>query len=216
MKHIELIEQITDIPQVGSTKGICRITGKESVGLPFKKWVKKTFTDWSYLFEGDIISNEAAFCFCEVSKDFAKIVGREKPQNFRTYSHIITQENDWHCLTKSDKSFIVELLQEKPKVVVLTDTGQKHLYFKHRDGFWQLDENHILPNLDLFNKMHSYMMNCIEKGYNQTELKTGEFKFNTIKKVGLKTHLQVKKQLEAWRGMPMFDFAAWLLYKLKK
>ena len=140
--------------------------------------------------------------------------GRDKPQNFRTYSHIVTEQNEWLCLTKSDKKRIVGLLQKKPKVVCLTDTGQKHIYFKHVEGFWQLDETHIKPDLALFNKIHSFMMSCIEKGYNQNEIKKGDFKFNTIKKVGLNEHIKIKDTLEKWRGQPMFDFSAWLMYSL--
>lgn len=214
--HIKLLSEIIETPKVGNMKGVCRITGEESEGIDFNKWVKKTFTDWGYLYEGDIISNEAAFCFCEVSHFFAKKIGRDKPQNFRTYSHVITNDNEWLCLTKANKKQIVAILQQTPKVVSITDTGKKHIFFKHRYGFWQLDELHVLPDIDFFNTIHSYMMDCIDKGYNQTELKTGIFKFSTIKKIGLKDHLQIKQRLEAWRGMPMFDFASWLLYKEKK
>lgn len=216
MDHIQLIARQVDFPRHGDVEGICRITGIKGTGVPFVKWVKKTFTDWAYLHEGDIISNEAAFCFCELSPIMQEKTGRDKPQNFRTYSHIITKDDDWLCLTKADKKRIVGILQDDPKVVCLTDTGQKHLYFKHRDGFWQLDELHILPDLKLFNAIHSFMMQCIEKGYNQNEIKTGDFKYTTIKKIGMSNHIEIKEKLETWRGQPIFDFAAWLMYSINK
>lgn len=212
MNHISLISKQVDVPQLGDVVGICRITGKESVGIDFNKWVKKTFTDWAYLFEGTIISNEAAFCFCELSPIMQEKTSRDKPQSFRTYSHIITKKEEWICLTKADKKQIVGLLQNPPLVVCLTDSGQKHIYFKHREGFWQLDETHIIPDLRLFNEMHSFMMNCIRKGYNQNEIKKGDFKFSTIQSVGIENHIRIKEVLEKWRGLPMFDFAAWLMY----
>jgi hypothetical protein len=35
----------------GYDKGVCRITGKESEGILFDKWVKDTFTDLASLLE---------------------------------------------------------------------------------------------------------------------------------------------------------------------
>lgn len=214
MIQVDLIAKNINIPIIDTHEGICRITGRKGRGVIFNKWVKKTFTDWAYLYEGDIISNEAAFCFCELSLIMQEKTGRDKPQNFRTYSHIITNDEEWLCFTKANKKDIVGILQKKPKVVCLTDTGQKHIFFKGREGFWQLDELHIMPDLERFNKIHSYMMGLLKKGYNQTEIKTGDYKFNTVKKVGLPFHVEAKKRLEEWRGLPMFDFASWLMYSI--
>lgn len=77
--------------------------------MPFEKWVKDTFTDHAYLRPGDIISNEAAFSFTEDSTLIQAKTGRDKPQRFRTYSHIVT-DTEWLCLTKADKERIVGLL----------------------------------------------------------------------------------------------------------
>ena len=60
--------------QYGNTEGVCRITGQNSVGIKFEKWVKDTFTDHAYLKPGTIISNEAAFCFDEASEEVQKEV----------------------------------------------------------------------------------------------------------------------------------------------
>lgn len=215
MNAIHLLTSRVNYPILGETPGVCRVTGLNGKGIEFEKWVKKTFTDWAYLHDGDIISNEAAFCFSELSPIIQEKTGKSKPQNFRTYSHLITKDGEWLCFTKADKKQIVEHLQNYPQVVCLTDTGQKHIYFKHMMGFWQLDELHVLPDLDQFNLIHSYMMDCISIGYNQTELKTGKFKFSTVNKVGIKKHLEIKETLEGWRGQPIFDFAAWLLYSIK-
>jgi CRISPR type IV-associated protein Csf3 len=110
MKHTcELIYEIGAKSKVyGSEKGICRITGKESIGLPFDKWVRDTFNDHDFLYPGTIISNEALFCFDESSEIIQKKTGRDKPQRFRTYSHII-KNGEWYCVGWPDK--IAELLQ---------------------------------------------------------------------------------------------------------
>ena len=55
----EIIYALSSRPIYGNVSGVCRITGKESEGLIFNKWVKPTFTDHAYLLPGNIISNEA-------------------------------------------------------------------------------------------------------------------------------------------------------------
>lgn len=211
-----IYNSLSEKPVIGNNKGICRITGLESVGMPFNKWVKKTFSDHYYLFSGDIISNQAAFCFCELSKIMQEKTGRDKPQNFRTYSHLIDNKGNWFCYTKSDKKLIVDKLQNNPNTVCLTDSGQKHIFFKNRVGFWQLDEMFVQPDIDTFNDLHSYMMNCLLIGVNQTELKTGLYKNKTISKIGIEKYLEIEKKLKPKRGSKIFDFSHWLLYTIKK
>jgi len=47
MKHpCEIMYQFSNGKIYGTTRGICRITGKQSIGVPFEKWVKDTFTDF--------------------------------------------------------------------------------------------------------------------------------------------------------------------------
>lgn len=201
---------------VGDTKGVCRITGKESVGFPFKKWVKDTFTDHGHLRAGDIISNDAAFCFVEDSALIQQKTGRDKPQKFRTYSHILESDGAWHCLTKADKAKIVEILQRNPKIVCLTDSGQKHFFFKHKIGFWQLDESYIAPDLEAFNFLHSSMMGLLELGFTQDEIKRGSYAANRILKVGIDVWQKAENKIKPHRGGAMFDFAAWLMFSKKE
>lgn len=199
----------------GDTAGVCRITGKESTGVPFEKWVKSTFSDYSALHPGTIISNAAAFCFCEVDTTLARLLGASKPQNFRTYTHVIDAESVWRCYTKSDKAKIVEEMLSGAKLVCITSTGQKHLLFKNRIGFWQYDDLHVPMNRSRFEMMHSEMMRLLREGYNQKEITTGEYKYPTIVKVGLEVHLRNEERLSAWRGSPMFSLAAALMYSVK-
>lgn len=199
----------------GDVEGVCRITGKRSIGQPFGKWVKKTFSDYSDLHEGEIISNAAAFCFCEVDQTLADLIGASKPQNFRTYTHIIDAEGVWHCYTKADKAKIVDRMLEGAQLVSITSTGQKHLLFKNRIGFWQYDNLHVPVDIPAFRRMHSRMMELLADGYNQREIATGEYKYPTIVKIGLETHLRNAEELAAWRGAPLFELAAALMYSTK-
>lgn len=198
--------------KVGEKPGICRITGEKSTGMPFQKWVKDTFTDHAHLYPGEIISNEAAFCFDEASKLIQDKTGRDKPQRFRTYSHIIMQDGTWHIVTKADKQKIVGLLQQNPQIVCLTDSGQKHIFFKHKPGFWQLDETFIQPALQDFNFLHGVMMELLALGFSQGEVLSGNYSQAKILKIGIPAWQEVENKIKHRRSEPMFDFAAWLLY----
>lgn len=214
MQHIKLLSTIVEVPIFGQTTGICRITGEEAVGIPFNKWVSPTFTDHHHLHQGTIISNEAAFCFLEKNELIQRLTNRDKPQNFRTYSHIIDKDKNWHLLTKADKSKMVDLIIAGAKVVCLSETGQKHIFFKHKMGFWQQDDLFVTPDIEKFTVLHTFCQSCLEMGYNQTEIKTGDYKFNTINKIGLEQHIEIDNHLKTHRGTPFFDFTTWLMYSV--
>lgn len=200
---------------IGSTAGICRITGEKSKGQIFSKWVKDTFTDHHCLKPGDIISNEAAFCFVEDSTVIQAKTGRDKPQKFRTYSHILTTSGDWLCMTKADKKAIAALVSAgEIEIICLTDSGQKHVFFKHRPGFWQLDESFILPDVPEFSRLHTRMQELQALGFGQEQIKSGKYYHAQIIKAGVERWRAIESQIEAQRGTPIFDFAAWLMYQL--
>lgn len=210
------LSKIAPVPDAGAVEGICRITGIVASGLPFERWVKKTFTDWSSLYEGTIISNEALFCFDEASALLQDKTGRDKPQRFRTYSHVITHDGEWYALTKADKQLIVQLiLSGNVKILCLTDSGQKHIFFKHKMGFWQLDETFIEPNIPDFAQLHEAMMKMLALGFGQEQIKTGNYYHAQILKVGIETWQIIEDKLKPRRGEPIFDLAAWLMFTIK-
>lgn len=195
--------------------GVCRITGKQSVGVPFNKWVRDTFTNHDLLHPGDIISREALFCFDEASSIIQKKTGRDKPQRFRTYSHIVDAEWQWHCFTKADKATIVKMIIESPRLVCLTDSGQKHILFKNRPPMWQLDDAHIVPDVPAFLHLHTNMQLLLALGFSQTEISTGNYYHPRILKAGILEWQALEKELIDHRGTPLFDFAAWLMFTTK-
>ncbi len=217
MKHT--CEQIYEIGAkgiiYGSEKGICRITGKESTGLLFEKWVKDTFNDHDRLFPGEIISNEALFCFDEASEIIQKKTGRDKPQRFRTYSHII-KDGDWYCVTKADKRLILQLIIEGAEMVCLTETGQKHVLFKHKTGLWQLDELHVKPDIELLGLLHFHMCELLAYQFSQTEIITGDYSSGRIIKAGLKNWQEHENIIKEHRGSGFFDFVSFMLYTDEK
>lgn len=213
MKHI--CEQIYEIGAnkkiYGTDKGICRITGNESRGVFFDKWVKKTFNDHDSLFPGNIISNEAMFCFDENSKIIQKKTGRDKPQRFRTYSHII-KDGKWYCLTKADKRFIFQLIIKGAEMVCLTESGQKHILFKHKTGMWQLDELYVVPNIDLLKLLHYHMCELMSFQFSQSEIIRGDYRTYRILEVGLKNWKEHENIIKEYRGTGIFDFTSFMLF----
>lgn len=195
----------------GNTPGTCRITGKEALGLSFQKWVKNTFNDHSFLKPGDIISNEALFCFDEKSKIIQKKAGKEKLQRFRTYSHIIFN-NEWHCVTKADKKRIFDLIVQGAKLVCLTDTGQKHIFFKHKLGMWQLDDIHIIPDIPKFKSLHKSMCELLDMGFSQTEVISGNYPTYKLLKIDTSKWRLLEKSISQHRGNSLFTFTSWLLF----
>lgn len=213
MKHTcEIIYEIGANNKIyGTDKGICRITGKEGTGLSFNKWVRKTFNDYNYLLPGTIISNQALFCFDESSEIVQRKTGKEKPQRFRTYSHIM-KGGKWFCLTKADKRKIFDLIIKGAEMVCLTDTGQKHILFKHRPGSWQLDDLQIKPDIELLKKLHHHMCELIALQFSQKEIITGFYRTDRIIKAGLDNWKMHEEIIKVHRGSGMFDFTSFMIY----
>lgn len=214
MKHpCEIIYNIaTENANYGDTPGKCRITGKPAIGLKFEKWVKPTFTDHGSLLPGDIISNEALFCFDEASQFLARKTGKDKPQRFRNYSHIVA-DGVWYCLTKGDKKQIYELILQQPQIVCLAESGQKHILFKHRPGFWQLEDLHIAPNIALFSELHKAMCELNTLGFTQAEIISGKYYPNNLKKIGMHPWRSIEQFLGKYRGSDLFYFTSFMIFK---
>lgn len=213
MNHpCKLIYQIGGEQTVyGNEEGICRITGEKSKGLKFNKWVRNTFNDYDRLVPGNIISNEALFCFDESSEIIQKKVGKEKRQRFRTYNHIIAN-GEWYCLTKAEKKLIFKLISEGAELVCLTDTGQKHVLFKHKRGFWQLDELFIKPDIETLKFLHKQMCELLTLGFSQTEIITGNYISARIFKAGIKEWRTKEELIKRYRGSRIFNFTSFMLF----
>ncbi len=203
--------------EYGSVPGTCRVTGKGAIGLPFAGWVKDTFTGHSSLLPGDIISNPALFCFDEKSELIQRLTGRGKLQKFRTYSHFVI-DGQWRIFTKADKAemFAALTASQQPELAVMSDSGQKHLVFRHRPGFWQLEDEHIHPEPERLAFLHSTMQGLLLLGFTQKEIISGRYISYRIHKAGIKQWHELEKQAEASRGSGVFDVAAWLLYHPEK
>lgn len=195
----------------GTEKGICRITGKESMGISFNKWVKPTFTDISSLHQGAIISNEALFCFEEESTLIQQKTGKDKPQRFRTYSHII-QNGVWECYTKANKKEIFEAIKNDAEIICLAESGQKHIFFKHKLGMWQLEDVYIQKDIPTFIELHKNMCDLMRLGFSQTEIIEGQYIQNRVLKAGLGNWKNLEDKVKGYRHTPLMAFTSFLLF----
>jgi hypothetical protein len=199
----------------GNEPGICRITGKQSTGILFKNWVRDTFTDHSYLLPGNIISNEALFCFDESSELLMKLTGREKPQRFRTYSHIVS-DGKWHIFTKADKATVYDLIVSgNCELVCLAESGQKHILFKHKNRMWQVEEMQIMPDIPLLQILHENMQNLLNIGFSQAEIITGNYIGYRIMKAGIPAWAAYEENLKPHRKTQIFNFSTWMMHAPK-
>jgi len=209
----EILYSFSSSKNYGDEKGICRITGKESTGLKFDDWVRDTFTDYASLYPGTIISNESLFCFEESSELIAKKVNKDKPQRFRTYSHIVI-DNDWYVLTKAQKKEIYELIiNNEPDVCVISDSGQRHLLFKHKIGTWQFEDQHIQRDKETLTKIKLLGDELLNNNFSKTEMISGNYIQHRIMKYGIKKWKSVEDKLKEYRGSAIYDLAIWLSQK---
>lgn len=200
-----IIYNLSNKPVYGEVEGVCRITGLQSKGLLFKDWVRDTFTDLHNLKPGTIISNEAAFCFTEQDEYIQQLTGKDKPQNFRTYSHFVVG-NKWHVKHKGQKENMLKLLLSEPEICVISESGQRHLLFKHKPGTWQLEDLTIQPNVDLFSFLQSKMHELSEQISND-EIQTGQYLQHRIIKFGFAKWKAIEDAIKKHRGSGVFDLA---------
>jgi len=209
----EILYQFSSNKIYGEEKGICRIIGKELTGINFNDWVKETFTDHDYLYPGTIISNEALFSFEESSDLIAQKVNKEKRQRFRTYSHIVIND-EWYVLTKAQKKEIYDLIiHNDPSVCVLSDSGQRHLLFKHKVGTWQFEDQFIQRDKETLSKIKLIGDELILNNFSKTEMLSGNYLQHRVLKFGIKKWKLAEDKLRENRGQAIFDLAIWLSQK---
>jgi len=209
-KHCcEYIYYCSSKPVYGQQRGVCVVTGKESTGIKFDDWVRNTFTDYALLKKGDIVSNEALFCFDEQSEEIAKKVGKDKPQRFRNYSHFVF-ENNWVALGKDKKEEMLDLLLSKSlDVCIIAESGQRHLFLRAVPGLWLFEDRLIQPDVFLFHEILK-VVGKLADVLSVEEIRTGVYQSDKIKKVDkeyIDVFFDLLQQASEHRGSAMFDLA---------
>ena len=195
-------------PGKGKVAGVCRICGCDSAGLDFDGWVRPTFTDHDKLLPGSILCHACQFSFEERSALLARLVGKEKPQRMRNYSHFIV-DGVWIPLSKGNKPRMREiLLNENPGLAIIAESGQKHIIFRAVPGIVQFEEQQIQNWQSL-----DGLLSPIEQLYtrfSKSEIREGNYAQHRVLKFGVTEWQQLESQIKSMRQSPLFALALFL------
>lgn len=197
--------------QQGITEGTCKVCGLPGAGLEFSAWVRQTFTDLDKLVAGDIICHACQFSFCERSDRLAQVVGKEKPQRMRNYSHIVTG-GQWFPLSKAYKDRMTDLILNSTwDIAVIAQSGQKHLLFRATPGVLLFEEVHI-PDIGGLNDSLDIVVELMET-FSKAEIGSGRYLHHRILKFGLDRWNELESNVEHLRGTRIFELALFLAQK---
>jgi hypothetical protein len=204
-------------PMAGHQIGACRICGLIGNGLPFSAWVKDTFTDHDKLQSGEIICEACQFAFVESSAELARLVGKDKPQRMRNYSHFVNG-GEWRPLSKGNKDVMRSLLlgSSFPELAIIADSGQKHIIFRARvnppggtRGYVQIEEQTAYIDRQEL----EVMLGLVERlyaGFSKSEIETGRYAQHRILKFGLIPWTALENVIKRRRGGDVLRLALFL------
>lgn len=192
--------------------GVCRACGAEGVGTPFGRWVRPTFNDHDKMLPGEIVCAACLFCFDEVSPLLTRMTGRDKMQRMRNYSHFV-MDGRWIPLTKGEKRRMVELLRQEPEAAVIAVSGQKHIIFRARPGWWQIEEHGTLPFPDVLWPLMETVEALYNGGFGKGEIETGRYASHRMMKFGAGAFIELEARLRPHRGTLPLEFALFLAQK---
>lgn len=198
--------------QPGIESGICRLCSAAGVGLPAATWIKDTFTDHDKLWPGEIVCHACQFACEEQSVLLQERVGKDKLQKMRNYSHFVLN-GQWHPLSKGNKREMLEILMQGPDLACIAESGQKHILFRVRPGWWQLEEQSLVPCPALLTEILGIASQLYEAGAGKAEIESGRYSPFALSKVGIKLFKSCEPQLRQWRGGLPFRLALFLLQK---
>lgn len=198
-------------PMEAAHQGACRLCGRASAGAPFEAWVKDTFTDWDKLRNGTIICAACQFCASDAAPGLAERVGKHTPQRFRNYSHIVC-DGTWYPLSKGSKDGLRRLLLRDPEVALIATSGQKHLFFRARPGWWQVEEVAMRPEPDALAAILAIITPMLAV-FSKAEVATGRYEQRRILSYGTAAWYAAERRLSALRGSLVLDLALFLAQK---
>jgi hypothetical protein len=197
---------------------ICRFCGKESDQMtPFDEWIKPTFVDHDKLLPGDAVCDDCLFWFNERSENLARLVGKDKPQRMRNYSHFIVAD-EWIPLSKANKQRMQDLLfgNPFPELAAIAESGQKHIVFRARRnlpgsicGWIQFEEQaYFLQPNDLWKLLD--LIELLYAHFSKTEIRTADYKQHRVRKFGMAEWWALESGIKDRRGSLLFQLALFL------
>ena len=192
--------------------GTCRICAERAVGAGFDAWVRDTFTNYDLLHPGDIICAPCQFYFDQQQPELTQRTGKDKLQRMQNYSHFVV-DGEWIPLSKADKTRMADLLP-RAQLAVIADSGQKHLIFRARPGWWQFEEKSMQPDVARLQTILAGTTR-LYRVFSKTEIETGRYGQRRMLDYGLTALLADEAALAPARGTPYFDLALFLTQKGK-
>jgi hypothetical protein len=192
----------------GLEHGVCRSCGCTGTGLPFDSWVRDTFTDWDKLRPGELVCHACQFCFTDRNDALTRLTGKDKPQRMRNYSHFVVG-GKWMPLSKGDKRKMRKLLSSSPGVAIVAESGQKHIIFRAKPGWWQFEEQSLLP----FPAELADLLDPVERlyaGFSKAEIETGRYAQHRVLKFGVAEWGPLEAQIRPVRGTARLALALFL------
>lgn len=134
------------------------------------------------------------------------------PAKTRNFSHFVA-DGEWYYLSKGQKADMRRLLLVGCPVAVIADSGQKHLIFRARVGWWQFEEQALLPCSELLAHLLAPIEALYDAGASKTEIESGVYDNRTIYKIGVAVWQSNESQIKLHRGSLPFKLAVYLAQK---
>lgn len=196
-------------------EGACRLCGDAGNGIAFDPWVKDTFTNHDLLHPGAIICDCCQFAADDNSVLLQARMGKEKPQRMRNYSHFVVG-GDWLPMHKGMKREMLAALRNRPSVAVVALSGQKHLIFRARPGWWQVEETTILPDLPRLERC-IVEVEALYRIFSKSEIESGDYGAARMRQYaqafGIESLLGSRQVVDMHRGTMALEMALFLAQK---
>src|SRR4030042_6927219 len=214
MSGTQLLYTAAKCPSMGGdVSGMCRTCGVDGIGISFNAWVKDTFMNFGELVPGDILCCACQFAFDEHSTLLALKVGKDKPQRMRNYSHFVV-DGEWIPLSKGNKTEMRDILLNRSlDLAGIAISGQKHIIFRARSGWWQIEEQAERPFPEDLRAMLVLVEELYEGGLSKGEIETGRYAQYRIVRFGFERWHDVENVLRPRRGSLRWHLAVFLAQK---
>jgi hypothetical protein len=202
---------------------LCRFCGNESDDMTdFNRWVKPTFVDHDKLLDGDGVCDSCLFWFDERSAELAALVGKDKPQRMRNYSHFVVS-GMWIPLSKADKQHMQSILLGVPfpELATIAESGQKHIVFRARRnplgatcGWVQFEEQSLFVQPMELKELLT-LVESLHAQFSKEEIETGDYVQHRVRQFGVEQWWTLESGIKSKRGGLLFQLALFLAQRSK-
>jgi len=206
-------------PLPAHAEGRCYLCGGPAFApVPLKQTLKVTFTGYPVA-RGDAsagICRACAWFLWDTNTDLQAMLGRDKPQRPRNYSHFV-RAGDWQIFSKGQKREMADLLlgDSLPEVALIAVSGQKHLAFRarvnppgQRAGWVQYEEQALWLDLDFFAATFADVTALYQARFNKDSILSGRYRFYPDSNLSL--WKSVEPRLKPLRGGLLLDLCVYL------